>query len=129
NKLYGNWNKNPVSGMAPAGECGFHAQNGVHSHSETSPGSGIRQHSRSPVCADAYAFSLLEKSSLTGAKVSQALPCLDGKLKGNRAGMEAPAPRMLRKRGIAEAESSRGRDWQAGNSGSFSLYSSAYQSP
>ena len=35
------------------------------------------------VCADVFVFSSLEKSNLTGAKVSKALPHLAGKPKGD----------------------------------------------
>jgi hypothetical protein len=35
------------------------------------------------VCADENSFSLLERSSLTGAKVSKALPYLEVKAEGN----------------------------------------------
>jgi len=35
------------------------------------------------LCADAHAFSLLEESNLTGAKVSKALPDLEAKAEGD----------------------------------------------
>jgi hypothetical protein len=36
------------------------------------------------VCADVHSFSLLEKSSFTGAKVNKALPNLEVKTKGKK---------------------------------------------
>ena len=42
------------------------------------------------MCADAHSFSLLEESSLTGAKVSKALPYLEAKaVRGQEHGMKA----------------------------------------
>jgi len=46
-------------------------------------------------CAVAHAFSLLEESNLTGAKVSKALPDLEVKAEGDSS-MDGSAPKEVR---------------------------------